>query len=261
MGLEYPSISISEVPNTNNAELLYWLHRTNEVRGPLSKLYLKLPQYLQKEPTVVTLLFTIIRRELELTDSIFILAAKSRIKDVGVLFLNLYELTLDIQYISLNPGAEKNWLYNEDERNKPWRISELQKAIFKGDELDAEKQRFKHFSMIKHGNIAAKHDAFDVFIHDGKFIMTEVTETTLLPTLFGINSLLYRTFIASASILSRLNIKEEDILSEMNVLHNKYNETFIAVAEVRTAQLLHSDNLEAQERFIKKANMLIQNGG
>jgi hypothetical protein len=259
MEIEYPPVKFQDIPSTNNVELLYWIYRTNQIRGPLEKLYLKLASYLPKNPTTIALLLAIIRRELELTDSIFMLAVKSRIKDVGVLILNLYELTLDLQYISLNPGSEDAWMYNESESKKPWRISELQKAIFKGDELTAEKSIFKEFSMIKHGNIAGKHIAFDVFIHDHKLVMAEASETSMLPTLFGINSLLYRATLAALKILSRFDIKEDNIFSEMNILHNKYGQTFRAVSELQVAELLHPDNLEMQNHFAEKAKAAIEN--
>jgi hypothetical protein len=261
MKFEFPNVNLVDVPYSTSRELLYWIHRTNELREPISDVYTKLFSYTDRNIEVIGFLLSILKRQLELTDSIFILAARARIKDVGVLMLNLYELTLDLQYVAINPGFEKTWLTHELESSKPWSIKKMQKALFQNEELESENNFFKTFSMIKHGNIAGKHISFDVYFLNDRLTISEATDTSLLPTLFAINYLLARIFKSAIQILSSQGIFIENLESTMKDLSGKYHDDFIALSELRVIELLHPENHNLQEKYLRKLDFLIRNGG
>ncbi len=113
----------------------------------------------------------ILKRVLECTNSIKILALLGLERDVSILLLNLIELRLDIMYIELDEKNADEWLNHEKEYEKPWKVRYLFNKLYKNqNELQAELTNYKNFSMAKHGNPVGGLQSFPLEISKRRII-------------------------------------------------------------------------------------------
>lgn len=103
----------------------------------------------------VSIVFRILERIVECGRSTQLLCLKGFTRDAGVLLLNVIELRLDIECISLDEARESKWLRHKDTRNRPWTVAEQLKAVFGATSAhESERKMYEHLSMVKHGNPA-----------------------------------------------------------------------------------------------------------
>lgn len=109
----------------------------------------------QDVPVTVGVVGAVLQRVIECGTSITVLADHERFRDVAVLLLNLMELRVDLQFIALSPNRESEWLTHTNEWRKPWKLDKQLPEIFANPkELQAEKDMYHTWSMIKHGSPA-----------------------------------------------------------------------------------------------------------
>lgn len=155
-------------------------------------------------------------RQCEIAESGLILVIKSRVRDFSILILNLYELSLDLQFIALDSGHEQVWLEHTKENKKPWGVDTQLRAVYtKQDEFDAEKAIYRRLSQIKHGNSSGKLNSFNISLNKDHFIMGKKNIIELTAELFGLSTLLYKSCKAASVILSRHNIDITQLAKKM----------------------------------------------
>lgn len=141
----------------------------------------------------------ILKRLVESTKSGELLISKQFFRDASILITNQIELRLDLQYISRDHTRADTWLSHANQYRKPWRVSSLLAELFEGNELDAEKDLYKSFSMVKHGNPAADTFGFPYAIANNQLHIDSNYDALLAKFslyAFVFFSELYRTFTA-----------------------------------------------------------------
>lgn len=172
----------------------------------------------------------ILKRIIESTKAGEVLICHEFDRDAAVLLTNQIELRLDLQYISKKHAQAKKWLNHENSYRKPWRVSELLKKIFENkDEFEAEKEMYKRFSMVKHGNPVAETFAFPLAIKNGHLMAPPEEDILLGKFAFYIHANfgeLFRAYKAATSDFKRCKFdlkKEEDKANFINsMMHGLY---------------------------------------
>ena len=100
--------------------------------------------------------------------SIDLLISKGLERDAATLILTLIELRLDMQYIGLNYKNAETWINHDEKHRKPWNVGFLFKELFPNEkERENEKEIYRKYSMIKHGNPFGGTISFPVGVVDG----------------------------------------------------------------------------------------------
>ena len=156
----------------------------------------------------------ILRRIVESTKAGAILISHDFNRDAAVLITNQMELRLDMQYISQDHVQAQTWLNHSNTFRKPWKVGMLLKKLFKNkNELEAERQLYTRFSMVKHGNPVAETFAFPLAIKDGCLIVPSQEDILLgkfALYIFALFGELFRSFKAAIIDFKRcgFDIKE-----------------------------------------------------
>ena len=145
----------------------------------------------------VAVAIVILNRLVESTKSGELLISNQYFRDASILVTNQIELRLDLQYISQDNTRAETWLSHTNEHKKPWRVSFLLDKLFTGNEFDSEKDLYKRFSMVKHGNPVADTFGFPYAITDNQIHIDSNYDALLAK--FSLYSFiffseLYRTF-------------------------------------------------------------------
>lgn len=156
----------------------------------------------------------ILKRIVESTKAGAILISHDFNHDAAILITNQMELRLDMQYISQDHVQAQTWLNHSDTFRKPWKVRILLEKLFKNkNELEAERQLYTRFSMVKHGNPVAATFAFPLAIKDG-YLVIPPQEDILLGNfslyIFAFFNELFRSFKAATIDFKRcgFDIKE-----------------------------------------------------
>ena len=248
MEIEYPDIELPDYPNTDDKETKFWIGRTAELSGLVIKLMTKLSSHLllHKEATIASI--SILRRHSEIADSIMLLASKGKVRDAGVLLLNVYELTQDIQYLSLDIDRCKTWLHHQKESKKSWKVDEQIREIFPlPSDYETEKKLYRHYSMVKHGNMAGKYNAFDVFIKDDYLAFATLRHSLSIHTLQALSFLCRRALAAAVTILNCIGADEIAIAKEMSDCYGRYSKDMESLMTFYTLKILYPDDVAMQE--------------
>lgn len=176
--------------------------------------------------------YVILIRVIECINSIRILSIFGLDRDAAILLLNLIELRLDILYISLDEEHADVWLNHEKETEKPWRVGSLFRELYKDrNELEAEIENYKRFSMIKHGNPVGGIQSFPIEITKRKLIFSDkkLAQDRLAIYLFACGTeccIICNTVIGiaekygfSLSNCKKLIDKLQDLLRKSNTVH------------------------------------------
>jgi len=116
----------------------------------------------------------ILFRMKECMASIEILISKGLERDAATLILTLIELRLDMQYIVLNYRNAETWINHNKENQKPWKVSMLFEKLFPNkNERKSEKEMYRNFSMIKHGNPFGGTISFPIGVKDEWLVVNE----------------------------------------------------------------------------------------
>jgi len=256
MKINYPKVTVPVIPDITDEGVLYWLHRVTELRLKLSDLYKKLFTYDQNHKITIGLLSSIIQREIEISNSIFLLITKNQIRDAGVLLLSIYELTLDIQYISVTDGAVSQWFNHENKKQKPWSISQKIKAIFPTvREQESEANFHKTYCMVKHGNIRGEYRSFNTYMIDDTLAMTETKTAAVIGTIYAMGYLIKRCFNAAMKILNDLGHSEPELSANMKKLSEDCLGDFQTFFQLKFIEIKYPGDPEKQEEIAKILNL------
>ena len=141
----------------------------------------------------------ILKRLVESTKSGELLISSEFYRDASVLVTNQIELRLDVQYITQDRTRAEAWLAHTNQYRKPWRVSFLFEKLFEGNELSAEKDLYKQFSMVKHGNPVADTFGFPFAVTDNQLHIDSNRDVLLAKFtlyVFIFFDELYRTYLA-----------------------------------------------------------------
>jgi hypothetical protein len=178
------------------------------------------------------------------------------IRDVGILLLSFYELTLDLQYMATNPDAINEWFAHKNQDYKPWSMKKKIEIVFPSiNERKSEEKFYRKFCMIKHGNALARHDAFDSFIWEDKLVISELKVGMVIPNLYAIGYLIRRTFDATLKILSNYEVIEQELQNEMNVLFNDFDNDFKILFQLRLIEHKFPKDINKQQKLVDKMGL------
>jgi len=224
-----------------------------------------------------------LKRIQECVTSIQLLAIKGRSRDIAILLLNVMELRIDLQYIALNVNREDEWMSHENEWKKPWKVSEQLKEIYKDKkDLEAEKDVYRLFSMIKHGSSASKHKNLSSLIKDMETtgnISFDISITSkglqldhskakymIVPYLYAAGANISNACIASLKILARHGLtfcKIEKELESKIQQQNKSLEAYLLDQIIQWNKTQNSnfrrkwDAIERKETLLKEREAIL----
>jgi hypothetical protein len=173
----------------------------------------------------------ILKRLIESTKAGTLLISHDFYRDAAVLITNMIELRLDMQYISQDHRKAQVWLKHSDTSKKPWKVRMLFEGLFKNSELEAERNVYMKFSMVKHGNPVAETFAFPLAVKND--YLTISSQEDILSGNFSLYAFiffneLFRTFKVAAIDFKRLGFdiqefenKADFIKMMMDDLYNK----------------------------------------
>ena len=164
---------LHEFPTVDNEHSIYFLYLLQQFISPVNELTKEITSSGKNTRSTLGIILPVLLRLVECSQSIAILLMKNRLRDASILMLNIYELRLDLIYISLDTSREEIWITSNVKSKKPWKVGAQQKEIFKEhDELSAEKSIYRNFSMTKHGNIAGDQTSFPVAFKKNNLIFS-----------------------------------------------------------------------------------------
>lgn len=158
----------------------------------------------------------ILKRIVESTKAGDVLICHEFDRDAAILLTNQMELRLDLQYISKDHAQAKKWLTHTNSYQKPWKVRTLLERVFENkEEFEAEKEMYKRFSMVKHGNPVAETFGFPLAINNG-YLVVPPKEDILLGKfalyIFANFSELFRAYKAAIIDFKRcrFDVKEQE---------------------------------------------------
>lgn len=175
----------------------------------------------------------ILKRIIESTKAGEVLMAHQLDRDASILLTNQIELRLDLQYISQDHTRAKIWLNHTNSYQKPWKVRKLFEQLFENEELQAEKEVYMRFSMVKHGNPVAETFGFPLAIKDG-YLLASTPEDILLGKftiyIFSFFSELFRAYKAAITEFRRCGFdvtEQENKADFINIAMNDLNKESI----------------------------------
>jgi len=214
-------INIVEFPNIDDPNILRHIEYVGKVSVIVNGLKLEIIEKNKNVKITIGLVLSILDRILECGLSLQHLALKGFVRDVSVLLLNIIELRLDLQYISLSKEREDIWINNTKENRKPWKVSEQIKEIFKDRESDieAEFMIYRLCSMTKHGNPAGGSQSFRFSLDVDKILLSDKNIKLLGSFLFATEINIYTACKAGLNILNKNSLRFNKIEENLEKLH------------------------------------------
>jgi len=228
-----------EFPNVNDPRIYTFSYHLQNIQNTAQTLILNIIDKNKEVKVTIGIVVAILKRIQECVTSIQLLAIKGRSRDIAILLLNVMELRVDLQYIALNVDREDEWINHENEWRKPWEMSKQLKEIYEDKEdLEAERDMYHLFSMIKHGSPASKHKnlssliknmeatrniSFDISITN-KELQLDLSraKNMIVPYLYGAVINISKACIASFKILARHGLTfrkiDKDLKSQVQKL-------------------------------------------
>ncbi len=225
--------TVNELPNTNCPEILAYCHCIERIRHESFQVVTSL---LSPNPTDVKVAqplvaIAIAQRIDEIAASAMVLLLKGRERDAGILILSAYELQLDAMYMALASDRAAIWLDHARENVKPWKVRDLQTALFIDPcELQAEQGIYRKYSMIKHCNPVGGTFAFPIAVSRNQIQLDcAIDPRFTFVHLYGLGITVVRTLIAISSVARDLGFEIERTLctlhsekEHLNLLHKSY---------------------------------------
>lgn len=226
---------VLEQPNIDDPNLVECCACIQNMRGILFDLSGHVLRQLRRNPVTIPnrVTFAIINRIMEGSLSVELLCIKNRIRDASVLILNIHELRLDLQYISLDISRANEWIDHTAENRKPWRVDSLIKAIFTDpNRCEAERDLYRQLSMTKHGNPAGDISAFPIAAKRDKFILGDSFPNHPLvgANLSALGENLHLAGEAADTIWSKEGLDTDNYSQNLKVLLcrlSKFNEAYL----------------------------------
>lgn len=239
---------INELPTIEDKNVLCFLCLAERIKPHLHDLAVASGTTKTDVRVRLGIVTSMLNRILECSTSVAYLILKGRTRDASILLLNIYELKLDLEYISLKKDRENIWLEHNKKNLKPWKVDDQLKEISKSEnEYLAEKEFYRNLSMIKHGNYAGNEISFSLSIRGDKIIMKEPNEEDLFVLIFAMSAIVYKSGIASISILHRIGEKFPDIERKLASTYNEFEEAFFSFLSERVKNYIYEQNPEIRE--------------
>jgi hypothetical protein len=230
---------IREFPNINDQRIYIFCFHVQNIATVIHNLLVSIVEENKQVDVSLGIVFSLLHRILECSTSIQLLAIKGRARDIAVLLLNIMELRINLQYMSLDTNRLQEWKNHENSWQKPWKLDNQLKEICKTKrELEAERDMYHLFSMIKHGSPASTHDGFnnsddDVRITNIAFTISsepngmriDLSKSNyLLSTyIFATGTNLYEACIAGLQVLSSLGLNFPEIEKRLKRSYHELN--------------------------------------
>jgi hypothetical protein len=199
--------AINEFPNTEDREVLAFCKGVQEIRRETVDLFRQV--VCQTPPGAGAnsriMCWAILGRMNEGSLSCELLAIKSRVRDLAILVLSLYELQLDLRYVAMRTDRIDTWIVHAKRGSKPWRVRKQQDEIFSDPaELKAEAELYEQYSMVKHCNPAAETFGFLLAARPNSLILDASHQNTALICvhLFLLGNCMVETGLAAMRILA-----------------------------------------------------------
>jgi len=213
-----------ELGKSSQTELLSALFKMqNTIEDTLNAIASGYDKQEKNKPMWASLL--ILNRVLESSKAGVSLLSQGFDRDCVVLLTNQMELRLDLLYISLDCKRAEKWVNHVNEYKKPWGVNNLIEKIFKKgtDIFESEKNLYKNYSGVKHGNPAVGAFKLPEIIKTRDFQQeqySELIEVDLYTShLMALTHELYGTFKAAAVICFKYDI---DISESENQVDSLY---------------------------------------
>ncbi|NOR46847.1 MAG: hypothetical protein GQ533_02200 [Methanosarcinaceae archaeon] len=85
-----------------------------------------------------------------------------------------------MQYIALNYKNAETWINHNKEYKKPWKVGFLFNELFPNEnERESEKEIYRKFSMIKHGNPFGGTMSFPIGVKDEWLVVNEKSNSNM----------------------------------------------------------------------------------
>lgn len=173
----------------------------------------------------------ILKRIIESTKAGAILISHDFDRDAAVLLTNQMELRLDMQYISHDQVHAKTWLNHTNSYQKPWKVRTLLERLFKNkNEFEAEKDMYKRFSMVKHGNPVAETFSFPLAIKNGYLIVSPQEDILLSKFalyVFAFFGELFRSFRAAIIDFKRCGFDVKEYENKANFINMMMDDLYM----------------------------------
>ena len=221
------SVTVNELPNTNCPETLAYCHCIERIRH--QSLHVVASLLAQNPPNAKVVLplvaIAIAQRVDEIAASATILLLKGRERDAGVLILSAYELQLDAMYMALDPVRAQVWLDHVRENVKPWKVRDLQTALFPDlNEFEAEQEIYRKYSMIKHCNPAGGIFAFPIAVSRNQIHLDNANGPRFaFVHLYGLGIAVVRTLTAVSSVVQDHGFEIERTMRSLNLEKENLN--------------------------------------
>lgn len=172
----------------------------------------------------------ILKRIVESTKAGVLLISNGFERDASTILTNQIELRLDISYLAQDYNHAIEWINHNNEHRKPWKVSELFKEIFEDkDEFESEKEMYKRFSMVKHGNPVGETFCFPIAVKNG-YLTSEPREDILSSKfalyIFAFSSELFRALKAAIVDFKRCGFDVIEYENRANFINSMLNDLY-----------------------------------
>lgn len=229
---------IRECPNSDDQRIYTFCFHVQNIATVVRNLLISIVEENKQVEVSLGIVGSVLHRILECSTSIQLLAIKGRSRDIAILLLNIMELRIDLKYMSLDTNRLQEWKNHENSWRKPWKLHSQLKEICKTEnELEAERDMYHLFSMIKHGSPASTEHLDDVRMTNIAFSISSEPNGTRIDLshanhqlsmyLFATGAYLYEACIAGLRILSRLGLNFPEIEKTLKQKHNELDRFFM----------------------------------
>lgn len=161
---------------------------------------------IQDKNALVTigLLVGVLNRQLECSGASMFLASRKFFRDSATLILTLMELRLDLEYISKNVDNELKWISQIKANKKLWGVRDQINAVSKDEsEKSSDINVYRFLSIIKHGNPAHGHLAFQISVKPDRILIDETNSSVNPKQLLGLLSYQFERSFDSALVIAK----------------------------------------------------------
>jgi hypothetical protein len=206
-----------DIPTVNDQNVYRQFFLLQQIITPIQELQQKIINHETRSRMSFGLVLPIINRALEIANSMVLLLSRNRVRDASVLFLNLYELRLDLMFIALDPVRANIWIDCNTKNKKPWRVKDQQKAIFQFEgELNAEIKMYRNYSMIKHGNNAGGYSSFGFSMAGNGMMIDKMEIEMIIPQIINLSGQLASLAKTGIMVLKNSGICFEDLYEKID---------------------------------------------
>lgn len=215
-----PTYKAAELPNIDDPDLVRCCVIVQGMGRRLTKFIGDVIEQLTRHPVTVPTRVALagVNRVTEGALSIELLCMKNRVRDAAILLLSLWELSLDLQCIALDPKRAATWIDHAKENTKPWKVaSQLEEIYTDPRELDVETALYRQYSMVKHCNPVGGVLTFPMTVTPDtlELDMARNNSPFIRCHLFGLGICLHRVGSAASRIWTDRGLNPGTVVSEL----------------------------------------------